>query len=186
MARVAPVPRPVRRELLPPERAAARRLAAVRRTAVPETAVHEDREPARPEDEVRPRAERAARAVPPAHDLLAPPARDALRPEHARQRALRRGVAPGPDPRHQRAALRPRVDVRHGLITKIGRGRRASPGRTGDSPNGKGPTCVGPGMKRFPAGKGPAARVTRRAGRRRGVRGRSRCCPARGRCRGRP
>ncbi len=48
-----PVPGLIARELRTPERRIALRLRGMQRTRVPKAAVHEDREPQLPEDEVR-------------------------------------------------------------------------------------------------------------------------------------
>lgn len=114
-ARHEPIPRPVRRELPPPECRIAFRLCRVPRAAVPETPIDKHRQPQLGKNKIGADFEipHSAFRIP---NLNVPsPTADSPRPEHAHQGQFRALVATRSDARHDRRTFGFGEDVGHRL-----------------------------------------------------------------------
>jgi hypothetical protein len=124
-----PVAGEVGGELLFPESAIALGLRAMLRTPMPETTVHEEREPHLPKNEIRPDAKGravlphrlqvwAARQHGPTNNLsLPPPAGDVMFPQQPGQHHFRGLVPARADARHHLRTLCFGKDIRHFFLT---------------------------------------------------------------------
>src|ERR1035438_2741536 len=97
-----------------PEGAMVRRLGRVLGTAMPETTVHEQREPHLPEHEIRPYFEFLLSAFRFPNFKMPPPSSDMIHAQQLRQRQFRVPIAARTNPRHDFGTFRLGKDVRHG------------------------------------------------------------------------